>query len=273
MNKFQNLRSLRLSTYPGLNNFNIPTILDDVENVRDLWIEAPAPKLVKVVTKDGLETYQLVQESASDLRTELSGTLPRKLKNLTISGAGFNKLADRILDGVQATSLHLTLFNTTLSGLPANIFDNVGNVFNISIEIDSNNKKFNKIPNPSSASYPNMPDKILLTKLTIRYTSLSCDCDIGWVEFWQRKKRQYLCSEQQWSDETAVRSQMEIPRNCDDVHEDDDLRSARCSNKKGEPLLEILKSELECGWSSARREEVNYFILIAFAVSFSSFLI
>lgn len=98
MNKFQNLRSLRLSTYPGLSNFNIPTILEDVDNIRELWIESPAPKLLKVVTKEGLETYQFIQEAASDLRIELYGTLPRKLKELTISGTGFNRLADGILD-------------------------------------------------------------------------------------------------------------------------------------------------------------------------------
>lgn len=98
MNKFENLRSLRLSTYPGLSNFNIPTILEDVDNLRELWIESPAPKLVKVVTKENLETYQLIQESASDLRMELYGTLPRKLKFFTISGSGFNRIADGILD-------------------------------------------------------------------------------------------------------------------------------------------------------------------------------
>lgn len=81
-----------------MNNFNIPTVLEDVDNIRDLWIEAPAPKLVKVVTKEGLETYQLVQDSASDLRLELQGLLPRKIRNVTISGAGFNRLADGILD-------------------------------------------------------------------------------------------------------------------------------------------------------------------------------
>jgi hypothetical protein len=87
-----------LSTFPGLNNFNIPTVLEDVENLRNLWIEAPKARNVKVVTKEGLETFQLVQEPASDLRLELYGMLPRKLKNLTISGAGFNRLADGILD-------------------------------------------------------------------------------------------------------------------------------------------------------------------------------
>lgn len=98
LNKLKNLRSLRLSTYPGLSNFNIPTILEDVDNLRELWIEAPAPKLTKIVTKEGLETYQMIQDPASDLRMELQGELPRKVKSLTISGAGFNRLADGILD-------------------------------------------------------------------------------------------------------------------------------------------------------------------------------
>lgn len=167
----------------------------------------------------------------------------------------------------------MTLHNTTLSGLPSNIFDHVGEVYNISLTIDSNNKKFNTIPNPSTANYPNHPDKVLLTSLNIHYTSLSCDCEIGWVEFWLRKKRQYFCSEQQWSDETALKSQMDTSSNCDDIYQDDGLRSASCSNKKGEPLLEILKSELECGWSGAKRQEVNIFIMIAFAVSFVSLML
>lgn len=98
LNQLQYLRSLRLSTYPSLTKFNIPSILDEVDNLRELWIEAPAAKLVKIVTKEGLETYQLIQEPASDLRTELFGLLPRKVKSLTISGAGFNRLADGILD-------------------------------------------------------------------------------------------------------------------------------------------------------------------------------
>lgn len=92
------LRSLRLSTYPKLSYFNIPTILEDVDNVRDLWIEAPAPFMERVVSPEGVENYKLIQESASDLRMELYGLLPRKLKNLTISGAGFNRLADGIFD-------------------------------------------------------------------------------------------------------------------------------------------------------------------------------
>lgn len=148
------------------------------------------------------------------------------------------------------------------------MFHRIGNVYNISIDIDSNNKKLSSIPNPNSANYPNMPDRILLTGLNIRYTSISCDCDIGWVEFWQRKKRQYCCPEQQWDDEMELKGQQSVLNNCDDIYQDDDLRSARCSNKNGEPLLEILKSELECGWSSAIRPGLNVFMLVSFAVTF-----
>lgn len=98
LSKFKDLRSLRLSTFPGVSNFNIPTIIEDCENLRTLWIDAPGPKMVKVISKEGVETYQLTQDYASDLRQELNGILPRKLKNLTFSGAGFNRLSEDILD-------------------------------------------------------------------------------------------------------------------------------------------------------------------------------
>jgi hypothetical protein len=158
--------------------------------------------------------------------------------------------------------------------LPPKIFERVGGIYNISIDINSNNKKINSIPNPNSAMYPNQPDAVLLTKVNMHYTTLSCDCDIGWVEFWQRKKRQYFCNEQEnWSDDIQTMSEVNEHLDCEDPYIDDDLRSARCSNKNGEPLLEVLKSELECGWSSSTRVEVNLFILIAFVIAFPSFLI
>ena len=38
LNKLNSLRSLRISTYPNIHNFNIPKILEDVENLRELCI-------------------------------------------------------------------------------------------------------------------------------------------------------------------------------------------------------------------------------------------
>lgn len=108
----------------------------------------------------------------------------------------------------------------------------------------------------------------------MNYATLSCDCDIGWVEFWQRKKRQYFCSDQEnWSDDEKLMSEVNDHFDCENPYIDDDLRSARCSNKNGEPLLEVLKSELECGWSSSKRAEVNIFVLVIFAIAFPTLLI
>lgn len=168
----------------------------------------------------------------------------------------------------------MKLFNTTLSGLPPKIFQKLGNIYNISIDIDSNNKKLNTLPNPNSAIYPNQPDAVLLTDLNIHHTTLFCDCEIGWIENWQRKKRQYVCSQQNWiEDELIKNEQSHSAENCDDPQIDDDLRSATCSNKNGEPLLEILKSELECGWNASTKEEVNVFLLIAFMIGFTAFML
>lgn len=119
-----------------------------------------------------------------------------------------------------------------------------------------------------------MPDKVFLTDLNIHFTSLSCDCELGWVEFWQRKKRQYFCSHQDWTDEEGIISQIDIDDDCDDFYPDDDLRSARCSNKNGEPLLEVLKSELECGWSGSSRLTVQHVVFMGtFMITFVTFLL
>lgn len=157
--------------------------------------------------------------------------------------------------------------------MPSTLFKKVGSVYNISIDIDSNNKKLNTLPNPNSALYPNQPDTVLLTDLNIQYTSLSCDCDLGWIEFWQRKKRQYFCNQQNWAEDTVLKSEELYDDDCNDPQHDDDLRSARCSNKNSEPLLEILKSDLECGWNNAKREEVNIFLLVAFMITFTTFML
>lgn len=98
LSNFKSLRTLHLSTYPQLSTFNIPTILESVDSLRELWIESPSPKMVKVTSKEGFETYQLVQDAASDLRQELFGYLPRKVRKITISGSGFNKLSEGIFD-------------------------------------------------------------------------------------------------------------------------------------------------------------------------------
>lgn len=98
LSNFDSLRELTVSTYRGIKYFNIPTILEDVESLRTLHIESPAPRVERVVSRDGVETYPVVQDSAGDLHDEMYGPLPRKTRNIIISGTGFDRLAEDIFD-------------------------------------------------------------------------------------------------------------------------------------------------------------------------------
>ncbi|XP_050098956.1 chaoptin isoform X2 [Anopheles aquasalis] len=275
LNKLHHLRSLRISTYPSLGSFNIPRILENANNLRELWIEAPKPpsstsssssspssvgtKGVKQ-TGGGTAGQPVV---ATDLRREMDGELPRKLRTITIGGTGFSRLSDTLLRGVQAPTLHFRLHNTSIVALPANLFRNIGHpVRNVSVTIDSNNDLLQSVPNPNTAHYLALPEHVFLTDLSLSGSELSCDCEIGWIEFWQRKRRQYLCPAQPWTEGASQRTSYlyggatatAVPlgdRTADCERSADELREARCSNRNHDLLLEVLKKELECGWGSA----------------------
>lgn len=80
--------------------FNIPRVIGDLENLRDLWIEAPSsPKVSSLQPTDlSVPVTPSIQIIASDLRTEMTGTLPVKLRKITIGGTGFTKIDDNILN-------------------------------------------------------------------------------------------------------------------------------------------------------------------------------
>lgn len=102
MQSLRTLRSLRLSPYPNVQDFNIPEIVDDMDNLRELWIEALEPVKVTQVTLDaGIVSSQPAAppiQISTDLRKEMEGYLPPKLKKLTISGHGFTQLSDNVLN-------------------------------------------------------------------------------------------------------------------------------------------------------------------------------
>lgn len=129
-----------------------------------------------------------------------------------------------------------------MTNLPIKMFQNIGNAFNLSIDIHFNNDQLSKIPNPNSAHYPHMPENVMLTAFNIHQNALTCDCDIGWVEFWQRKKRQYICSSQKWSEFYFGSSSKTIGDYSESCNEDqdDDLRTAKCTNKNNQNLLEVV---------------------------------
>ncbi|XP_058444042.1 chaoptin [Malaya genurostris] len=258
LNKLRYLKTLRISAYPNIQKFNIPRILENSNNLRELWIDAPKPPQ----DRSGSTTPkkpQLLTIPASDLRQEMEGRLPFKLSSVTFSGSGFNSLADNVLHGIQSSNLHLAFLNTSLPSLPKNFFKNMGkNVRNISLNLEDSNKLLKSVPNPNTAHYLHLPDYVFLVNLRISGNALSCDCEIGWVEFWQRKRRQYICLAQPWIENSSFNSYFKhhlspsISHNSDECEESaDDLREATCSNKKDESLLEVLKKDLECGWGSA----------------------
>lgn len=171
--------------------------------------------------------------------------------------------------GVQSSALKISIINTTISVLPRNLFHKIGDAYNLTIDIDSNNKMIGSFPNPHTATHLNMEDQVYLIDLNLHYVSFSCDCEIGWVEYWQRLRRQHFCSSQDWPDDIDVKNQIESNIECDEIYPDDeDYRLVRCSNKNSETLLEVLKNELECGWSGASSNHVNLIIstIVTFAL-------
>lgn len=65
------------------------------------------------------------------------------------------------------------------------------------------------------------------------------------MEVWQRKRRQYLCDSS-----LNVLPPFKSPAySC--RHADDDIRNSECPNRNNQSLIEVLKNEIECGWSSA----------------------
>lgn len=86
------MRSLQVSTYSGLPDFNIPKIASQLSNLQKLQISAPDPQ--KIISGPKI-SYKTV--SATDLRKEMTGKLPLKLREITISGKGFTTISETIL--------------------------------------------------------------------------------------------------------------------------------------------------------------------------------
>lgn len=148
----------------------------------------------------------------------------------------------------------MILFNTSVSSLSSKLFSNLGQVRNISLDLSGHNNQLRGVPNPNTASVIHLPEKVFLTSLRVGSNKLDCDCSLGWIEFWGRKKRQFLCSAQSWSADLFGTQFYDTQRDdkqneiCEDAEHG--LRLATCSNKHNENLMEVLKTELECGWGS-----------------------
>lgn len=90
------LKSIRLSSYQHINDFNIPKAISGLGNLRSLWIEAPvAPHISS--SSQTVNKVSTAAVFATDLRKEMLGYLPSKLRQITIGGKGYTILSDLLL--------------------------------------------------------------------------------------------------------------------------------------------------------------------------------
>ncbi|KAL1452518.1 hypothetical protein WDU94_006742 [Cyamophila willieti] len=221
LSKLQALRTLHISPYSSMRAINLPRLLEHLRALRNLHVHV-----------DGRQS----------LGEEMRGEYPSKMRNLTLSGKSLRSVANHVLQGIKFPSFQFTLHNTSVDSLPMDqMLQSSPHIRNISIDVRNNS--LTEIFNPNTAEAPGTSHRVFLNELFLAGNRWNCDCDIGWVEVWLRKVRQYRC---RYFDPAA---QHALPPVCSVLN--DDLRLASCQNKRNEPLLDVLKQELECGWGAA----------------------
>lgn len=212
-----------------MKNFNFPNILQYNHGLKHLLIDV---------------------QNGTDLEKEMKGKFPYKLYNITLTGKALKKIHPEILRGIRNPHLHFGLYNTSVAIVPREMFSNAQRVRNITVEIRESDTR--TLHNPSSGYKPGVPGERFIMKLRLAGSYLNCDCDIGWIEIWQRKQRQYQEDRCTSYDEFKNFEHEENDEfSCWDNGWDDDLRETFCLNKNNVSLSNELKIELECGWGAA----------------------
>ncbi|XP_046462597.1 chaoptin-like [Daphnia pulex] len=226
-----NLRHLAIGTYERVKGMDIPKLLDFNHAIKHLEIDV----------------------EAGTFENQLRGKLPFKLGNITISGNKLKTIGGNALKDIQGKSLTLTLRDNSVTELSRALFQNLGNVRWLQLDIRHN--KLSSVAEPSTTIHPGTSGSVFLTQLHMADNPWSCDCSVGWVEFWMRKWRQSMCKDRCSSYQTIIR----------------DLRAASCRNKGEKPFITVLKNDLECGWSSSSTVTSSWFqwtLVVAFGMAF-----
>ncbi|KAG5318298.1 CHAO protein, partial [Pseudoatta argentina] len=238
--KATKLRKLHITAYNSIKNFNFPNILEYNHGLKHLLIDI---------------------QNDTNLEKEMRGKLPYKLYNITLTGKALKTIHPEILHGMRNPHLHFSLYNTSVAIVPREIFRNAQRVRNVTVEIRDSDIR--SLHNPSSSYKPGVPGQRFLMKLRLADSHVNCDCDIGWIEIWQRKHRQYQEDQCISYDEFHNFEREEGDEfNCWDNGWDDDIRETFCLNKNNISLSNLLKTELECGWATASTIELNTIFLV-----------
>ncbi|XP_059621285.1 chaoptin [Phlebotomus argentipes] len=273
LSKLSSLKTLIISPYPDVINFNIPVAIEEVETLRQLEIEAPKP--IPAAYAGDVGFMRPKTNPKTDLKLEMDGIMHPRLRTIVLRGTGFKQVANSILNGIQSPVLHFILQNTSITSLPNNFFKSHGSIRNLTMDFTENNDNLIKLPNPNTGRAPHLPDQVFLLDLKLGNQQLSCDCGIGWIEYWSRKKRQYMCNALSWSsdvfDAASTAHRLDGKTSAAEVCANENgIREAECSNKGSQSLMEVLKSDLECGWDSAPR--VNGQLILVFSIMTVFFL-
>ncbi|CAH0674102.1 unnamed protein product [Spodoptera exigua] len=225
--KMYGLRTLKITAYSNVREFNVPKMLSYNAGLENLLIETD---------------YDSVE-----FGKEMYGPLPLKLNNITITGRYLRYLTQYLLSGVQSKVLRLTVFNTSVEEIASEVFWRPGRVTNLTLDLRDN--YIVRVPNPSQRPWPHVPNTVFLQDILVAGNPLTCDCGIGWIKAWDRKRRQYLC---------------DSPFNC--VSTRDDVRFATCPGYDNRTFADVLSRDLDCEWNKGFIGSPNFFIVLGLSI-------
>ncbi|XP_023941108.2 chaoptin isoform X5 [Bicyclus anynana] len=225
--KMYGLRTLKISVNGNIRDFNIPRILRHNYALENLYIQ--------------------IDNNQIDLGKEMTGQLPSKLNNITITGRALKFLSQNVLSGVMSQTMTLTIYNTSIEEIEGEVFWKPGRIENLTLDLRDN--FITRAPNPAKNEWPGVPNSLFLRDIFVAGNPLNCDCRIGWIQAWDRKRRQYLC---------------ESPSEC--VATRDDVRFAKCPSHYNRTFSDVIAKDLDCSWSKGFWRSPNFFIVIGMAV-------
>ncbi|XP_065570091.1 chaoptin-like [Artemia franciscana] len=210
------LRIFRGSIYKDVRGFSIASLVRHNSALRSLYID--------------------VEDSILD--KQLHGVLPQKLGNITITGKSLKSFGKSPFKDLSSRCLQLHITNTSLQNIERSVFKDMGATKWLKLDVTGNNLK--QMAEPYTTLYPGSPYSTFLLELEISGNEWNCDCAIGWVEYWMKKWRQH---------DFALEQEHEILEN--HQKQKRDFRMSECRNKGNASFIEVLKTDLECGWSSS----------------------
>ncbi|CAB3222289.1 unnamed protein product [Arctia plantaginis] len=227
ISKMYGLRTLKITAYTNVRDFNVPKLLTYNAGLENLLID--------------------IEEFMNEFGREMYGVMPSKLNNITITGRPLKYLSQYLLSGVQSKVCRLTVFNTSIDELAPEVFYKAGRVKNLTLDLRHN--YLMSVPNPSQRAWPGVPNTVFLQDILVAGNPLGCDCGIGWIKAWDRKRRQYLC---------------DGPSNC--LATRDDVRFATCPTYYNRTFVDVLLKDLDCEWNKGFLGSANFYIVLGMSM-------